>query len=128
MRFLVDNSMSPKVAEDLRSAGHDAAHVRDYGMAAADDETIFDRAAAEQRVVVAADTDFGTIVAIRNSQFPSVILFRHGASRIPKRQSEILLANLPTIEAPLNNGAIIVFDAGRLRARSLPVFGGPASP
>jgi len=47
MKFLVDNALSPFVAEGLRQAGHEADHVRDYGMAAADDETIFDLAASE---------------------------------------------------------------------------------
>ena len=120
MKFLIDNALSPRVAGRLAAAGHDAVHVRDVGMQAASDEEIFERAHQDARVVVSADTDFGTLLATREARYPSVVLFR-GRLRRPEQQAATLLGNLAAIEGDLDSGAVVVFESARIRIRALPL-------
>jgi len=63
MRLLLDESISHRIAEPLRAAGHDVVHVEDLSMLGVSDLAVLERAAAEGRTVVTADTDFGTLLA-----------------------------------------------------------------
>ena len=121
LKFLVDNALSPALAAALRQEGHDAVHVRDYRIEASPDSQVLARAAAEERILVSADTDFGAILASRQEAMPSLILFRGESHRRPEAQANLLLANLAQLLAPLDRGCIVVFKEKRIRVRMLPI-------
>lgn len=124
MRLLIDNALSPRLANGLRDDGHDVVHVRDIGLHAASDSVIFDLARAQDRIVLSEDTDFGTLLAIRVTPKPSVVLFRGVSDRNPDNLLSLFRANLAAMEADLENGAVVIIEATRIRVRRLPIYGG----
>lgn len=121
MRFLVDNSVSWRVARDLREGGHDAVHVESLGLAEAEDSAVFVQAVAEARVLISQDADFGPIHSVSDPTTGVLLLRLSNGS--PRFQSTLLLENLVSLSPCLASGGyaviadsgIIIVDAGRVQ-------------
>jgi predicted nuclease of predicted toxin-antitoxin system len=121
VRFLVDQNLSPLLADELRRAGHDVVHTRDIDLRTAGDEVILQRALDDDRVLISADTDFGFLLADSGAGRPSVVLLRLRTPRPASRLAALLLANLDGVTPDLDTGAIVVLEDERIRIRRLPL-------
>ena len=122
MRFLVDQNRSPRLAQLLRQAGHDAVHTLERGLEQADDDVLLDMARDEQRIVISGDTDFGALLALARRRSPSVILFRSRHHRTAEQQVAVILEHINDLADDLTNGAVAVITDERIRVRRLPLL------
>ena len=122
MNFLLDENQSPLIVELLSAAGHNAVHVMTLELSGASDAEIMRIAAAQDRVIISADTDFGELLAKTNATAPSVLLLRRNNGRRAADVVELILANLSQFEQDLENGAIVTIETTRIRVRNLPMF------
>jgi predicted nuclease of predicted toxin-antitoxin system len=92
MRFLVDNSVSWRLAQRLRQDGHDAVHVREIALRDARDEEIYLRSATEARILITQVVDFGHLLVQSSEPKGTVVLFRLSDGRVDVQFSR--LANI----------------------------------
>lgn len=122
MKFLVDQNRSPRLANALRNAGHDAVHTLDLGLERAEDEDLLLLAAEQDRVIVSGDTDFGALLALLNRRSPSVILFRSRKLLTAAEQADLILGYLDELSEDLEAGCVAVISDTRIRVRRLPLL------
>ena len=79
------------------------------------------RSTVEERVLVSADTDFGTLLARSGADKPSVVLIRRAIGRRAAQQARLLIDNLPEVQDDLEIGAVVVFGETTIRIRRLPI-------
>lgn len=120
MQFLADMGVALRIVEWLRSEGHDASHLREEGLHRLPNGAIFEKAAAERRILLTFDLDFGEIIALSGGRSVSVILFRLHNTRTP-HVIDRLRTVLKESESALEQGAIIVIEESRHRIRRLPL-------
>jgi predicted nuclease of predicted toxin-antitoxin system len=119
-RYLVDESMPRAVTRALVAAGHDTTDVRDIGLRGATDAEVARRAAAEQRIVVAADLDFANALRFAPGTHPGMVVTRLPASWTPAAVAARLVAVLQEGSDLTLDGAITIVEVDRVRVFSTP--------
>lgn len=118
---MIDAALSPRLAQELVSAGFDAVHVCELGLAAATDAVILARAVQERRTVVSRDGDFSALLAHANADRPSFVHLRTPGVNRPADQVVLLRRVLSLAGADLAAGAIVTVRGDRIRIRRLPM-------
>ncbi|MCA0388228.1 MAG: DUF5615 family PIN-like protein [Bacteroidetes bacterium] len=121
MQFLIDNNISPKLADYLTQNGYNSVHVKSLGMRSSTDEEIFNYAYQNNYAIISSDSDFGFILSSWKFNHPSLLLLRH----IPPRTEIQIRAILEVVLKygnEISDGSILVISPDKLRIRKLPLF------
>ncbi len=121
MKLLLDANLSPTIRSGLEAAGHEVAHVGDAELLHASDREILDYAGERDLVIVTADSDFASMLALAGAERPSVLQLRGVAERKPAVHLELLVQNLPAVADDLDRGAVVSLSPTRLAVRRLPI-------
>jgi predicted nuclease of predicted toxin-antitoxin system len=78
-------------------------------------------AAAQGRIIVSADTDFGALLAHRRVKKPSVLLVRQLAELPPPELVDVIVRHLDVLQAHLEAGAVAAFTARGVRVPGLQI-------
>lgn len=77
MKLLLDQNLSPRLADELGSAFHGTTHVREFGLSRAPDLEIWDFARGRGDAIVSKDSDFRHL-SLLHGHPPKVVWIRLG--------------------------------------------------
>jgi predicted nuclease of predicted toxin-antitoxin system len=120
MKLLVDMNLSPRWAQLLTMAGHEAVHWATVGKVNAPDTEIMRFAQLNDYVVFTHDLDFSAILAATHGSKPSVIQVR-SEDVSPEFLGALVLAAIHQTTGDLKAGALVTLDPSRVRVRVLPL-------
>ncbi|MCY4155839.1 MAG: DUF5615 family PIN-like protein, partial [Gammaproteobacteria bacterium] len=100
-----------RLAEWLRAGGHDVLDAREFGTDPGD-KALLERAAADDRVLVTIDTDFGELIYLHGVAHAGLIRLPD----VPMRQRIAIMEGvLASHRAALESGAVLTVREGRVR-------------
>ena len=116
MRFLTDRCVGRRLAEWLRSGGHDVVEAQTLGPDPGD-RALLERAGADDRILVTMDKDFGELIYLRRVSHAGLILLPD--VRVPQR-IESVGAVIEGHEKALAERAVVTVRGGRIRVSRPP--------
>lgn len=120
MRILLDMNLTPLWCEFLTEAGYEAQHWSRVGRPDAPDIDILDFAREGQWVIITQDLDFGSLLALRGDDLPSVIQVRAHAT-LPSDIGRQVVDAIEATASYLEAGALVTLTPSEFRVTALPI-------
>ena len=120
VRYLADQNISIRTVALLQGSGYDIRRSSDFLPPHTSDSRIIEFARTEDWTIITQDLDYSALLADSRHDRPSLVSVRLHDNR-PHSLAEVLGRILPTVEADLQEGAIIVVEESRIRIRRLPL-------
>lgn len=121
IKFLIDNNISPRIADAFSGFGFHSVHVKSLGMSASTDYEIFNYAFNNDFTIISADTDFGFILSSWGNSKPSIILLRM-IPPLADTQIKYLNKVVRDFENEITQGSLLIVSPEKVRIRKLPLF------
>lgn len=115
MKIKLDENIGRRGIEFLRAAGHDVMTVRDQNFQGARDETLFDVCAAEGRILITLDHDFGQVLRFPPERGAGLVILEPGTRVTPGSLLDRVRDFLALAEARSPVGALWIVEPGRVR-------------
>jgi predicted nuclease of predicted toxin-antitoxin system len=120
LKLLLDENISPKVAEALRQDGIDACSVRDRGLLQATDHEVLERAYTEDRILVTKNVgDFEKLASAREFHAGIVLLEDGDLDRVAQLSTLRKVVELLKEERDVINRILRVAADGSMRLEDI---------
>ena len=115
MKFKLDENIGRRGLELLKASGHDVMTVWDQGLRGVTDEELFQICAAEGRVLVTLDRDFGQITRFPPEKSAGIVVLDLGQRATLQGIIGRLRDFLSVLESHAVTGALWIVEPGRVR-------------
>ena len=115
MKIKVDENIGRSGVNLLRQAGHDVLTVPEQGLSGKADETVFRVCAAERRVLITLDRDFGQVPRFPPKLSAGIVVLELGAPATTTLLQTRLHAFLALAATRPVDGQLWIVEAGRVR-------------
>ena len=117
MRFLANENLPLASVRMLRDRGHDIAGVTEQA-SGADDRTVLEWAAREDRIILTFDRDYGELLFKRRLAPPAGVIYLRFDPATPLEPAEEVLRAITVADLSFER-KFTVLERGRIRQRQL---------
>jgi len=117
LEFLIDENISPLVAQELRALGYNVKHVREVGLKGCSDREVIEYAKREKRALITLDADFADVRKYPPGTHAGIIRLKlkFAPSIVVVNCLRRLLDRMENL--PLTSGLLIITDGETYRIK-----------